>query len=41
VQKILQKTDQKLEKMEPWEVLLQRRQEATLASWGKPVTDTE
>ncbi len=41
VQKILQKTDQKLEKMEPWEVLLRRRQEATLASWGKPVTDTE
>lgn len=41
VQKILQKTDQKLEKMEPWEVLLQRRQEATLASWGKPVNDKD
>jgi len=41
VWRILDQISKELEIIEPWSVLLRRRQEATLASWGKPVTDNE
>jgi hypothetical protein len=36
---ILSQVEAELEKIEPIEVLLEKRQQATLESWGKPVSD--